>query len=204
MSQPFVRAEIDAIEAKITAGLQEDRTGQGWQLQLDGAQWGIVLEALRRYKTQALMALESYPLRVEELSARGEIVQDGLRRPPDDRPCGLPGSRRAVSQVAHSAARPRPDHGRARARLKGGTSPPPVALKAIDNPDSDCSAIRRLKVQTAIRPRQHRSRHLRADFLCDDLNFALFVHCLHTSGNASNDPRRAKSEKGRPGTGSPF
>jgi len=34
-----------------------------------------VLEALRRYKTQALMALESYPLRVEELSARGEIVQ---------------------------------------------------------------------------------------------------------------------------------
>ncbi len=166
MSQPSVRAEIDAIEAKITAGLQEDRTGQGWQLQLDGAQWGIVLEALRRYKTQALMALESYPLRVEELSARGEIVQDGLRRPPDDRPCGL--------------------------------------LKAIDNPDSDCSAIRRLKVQTAIRPRQHRSRHLRADFLCDDLNFALFVHCLHTSGNASNDPRRAKSEKGRPGTGSPF
>ncbi len=70
MSQPSVGAEIDAIEAKITAGLQEDRTGQGWQLQLDGAQWGIVLEALRRYKTQALMALESYPLRVEELSAR--------------------------------------------------------------------------------------------------------------------------------------
>ncbi len=30
--------EIDAIEAKITAGLQEDRTGQGLQLQLDGAQ----------------------------------------------------------------------------------------------------------------------------------------------------------------------
>ena len=75
MSQPSVRAEIDAIEAKITAGLQKDRTGQGWQLQLDGAQWGIVLEALRRYKAQALMPLESYPLRVEELSARGEIVQ---------------------------------------------------------------------------------------------------------------------------------
>src|SRR6266700_1743353 len=70
MSQPSVRAEIDAIEAKITAGLQKDRTGQGWQLQLDGAQWGIVLEALRRYKAQALMPLESYPLRVEELIAR--------------------------------------------------------------------------------------------------------------------------------------
>ncbi len=34
-------------------------TGEGWQLQLDGAQWGIVLEALRRYKAQALMPLES-------------------------------------------------------------------------------------------------------------------------------------------------
>src|SRR5713226_160983 len=65
--------------------------------------------------------------------------------------------------------------------LQGGASPPAVALKAIDNPDSDCSAIRRLKVQTAIRARQHRSRHLRAYFLCDDLNFALSVHCLHTS-----------------------
>ena len=75
MSQPSVRAEIEAIEAKINAGLQEDRTGQDWQLQFDGAQWGIVLEALRRYKAQALMALESYPVRVEELSARGEIVQ---------------------------------------------------------------------------------------------------------------------------------
>jgi hypothetical protein len=41
MSQPSVRAEIEAIETKINAGLQEDRTGQGWQLQLDGAQWGI-------------------------------------------------------------------------------------------------------------------------------------------------------------------
>jgi len=57
--------------------------------------------------------------------------------------------------------------------LQGGTSPSAVALKAIDNPHSDCSAIRRFKVQTAIRARQHRSRHLRAYFLCDDLNLAV-------------------------------
>jgi hypothetical protein len=53
MSQPSVRAEIEAIEAKINAGLEQDRTGQSWQLQLDGAEWGIVLEALRRYQAQA-------------------------------------------------------------------------------------------------------------------------------------------------------
>ncbi len=53
MSEPSVRAEIEAIETKINAGLQEDRTGQSWQLQLDGAQWGIVVEALRRYQAQA-------------------------------------------------------------------------------------------------------------------------------------------------------
>ena len=63
MSQPSVRAEIDVIEAKITAGLQEDRTGQGWQLQLDGAQWGIVLEALRRYKGSERSAIHIYALR---------------------------------------------------------------------------------------------------------------------------------------------
>jgi hypothetical protein len=65
---------------------------------------------------------------------------------------------------------------RVKVLLQGGTSPPPVALKAIDNPDSDCSAICRLKVQCAIRAKQHRSRHLRAYFLGDDLNFALSVH----------------------------
>ncbi len=32
MSQPSVRAEIDAIEAKITAGLQEDRTDTDFRL----------------------------------------------------------------------------------------------------------------------------------------------------------------------------
>ena len=60
MSQPSVRAEIDAIEAKITAGLQEDRTGQSWQLQLDGTQWDIVLEALRRYKGSGSSANHIY------------------------------------------------------------------------------------------------------------------------------------------------
>jgi hypothetical protein len=53
MSQPSVRAEIETIEMKINAGLEEDPTGQNWRLQLDGAQWGIVLEALRRYEAQA-------------------------------------------------------------------------------------------------------------------------------------------------------
>ncbi len=38
---------------KINAGLEEDPTGQNWRLQLDGAQWGIALEALRRYEAQA-------------------------------------------------------------------------------------------------------------------------------------------------------
>ncbi|HJY86684.1 MAG TPA: hypothetical protein VKE24_07585 [Candidatus Acidoferrales bacterium] len=52
MSEPSVHAEIEAIETKINAGLQEDPTGQKWRLQLDGAQWGIVLEALRHYEAQ--------------------------------------------------------------------------------------------------------------------------------------------------------
>ena len=34
MSEPSVRAEIEAIETKINAGLQEDPTGQNWRLQL--------------------------------------------------------------------------------------------------------------------------------------------------------------------------
>ena len=49
MSHPSLRAEIEAIERKIRGALQEDSTGSNWRLQLDGAQWGIVLEALRRY-----------------------------------------------------------------------------------------------------------------------------------------------------------
>jgi hypothetical protein len=53
MSQPSVRDEIEAIEAKIYAGLTDDPSGQSWQLQLDSAQWGIVLEALRRYEAGA-------------------------------------------------------------------------------------------------------------------------------------------------------
>jgi hypothetical protein len=53
MSKPSVRGEIEAIETKIDAGLQEDPTGQNWRLQLDSAQWGIVLEALRRYEAPA-------------------------------------------------------------------------------------------------------------------------------------------------------
>jgi hypothetical protein len=55
-----------------------------------------------------------------------------------------------------------------------------MALKAIDNPHSDYSAIRRFKVQSAIRARQDRAGHLRAYFICDDLNFTLSVHWLHT------------------------
>lgn len=53
MSQPSVRDEIEVVETKINAGLKQDPSGQSWQLQLDGAQWGIVLEALQRYKAQA-------------------------------------------------------------------------------------------------------------------------------------------------------
>ena len=68
MSQPSVRAEIEAIEAKK---IEPAKAGSCSST----APVGIVLEALRRYKAQALMPLESYPLRVEELSARGEIVQ---------------------------------------------------------------------------------------------------------------------------------
>jgi len=68
MSQPSVRAEIEAIEAKK---IEPAKAGSCSST----APVGIVLEALRRYKAQALMALESYPVRVEELSARGEIVQ---------------------------------------------------------------------------------------------------------------------------------
>src|SRR5262245_14611943 len=50
MSQPSVRDEIEVVETKINTGLKQDPSGQSWQLQLDGAQWGIVLEALQRYK----------------------------------------------------------------------------------------------------------------------------------------------------------
>jgi hypothetical protein len=100
------------------------------------------------------MALAHYPYRIEELSGRGEIGRILGPR-------GLPGSRRAVSANAHSATQPRADHGGTLPGLKGGTSPPAVALKAIDNPHSDCSAIRRFKVQSAIRARQHRSGDLR-------------------------------------------
>ena len=53
MSQPSVRDEIEVVATKINAGLGQDPSGQSWQLQLDGAQWGIVLEALQRYKAQA-------------------------------------------------------------------------------------------------------------------------------------------------------
>jgi hypothetical protein len=68
-----------------------------------------------------------------------------------------------------------------------------VALEAIDNPHSDGSAIRRFKVQTAIRARQDRSGHLRAYFLCDDLNFTLSVHWVHTYPRGS-----VRVKKGRP------
>jgi hypothetical protein len=54
MSQPSVRAEIEAIEAKK---IEPAKAGSCSST----APVGIVLEALRRYKAQALMALESYP-----------------------------------------------------------------------------------------------------------------------------------------------
>ena len=52
--QPTFRARRNrGIETKINGHLQEDQTGQHWGLHRDGAQWGIVLEALRRYQAHA-------------------------------------------------------------------------------------------------------------------------------------------------------
>src|SRR5438034_124378 len=53
---------------------EEDRTGEGWQLQLDGAS-GHRARSLAALQSPSLDGPGKLPLRVEELSARGEIVQ---------------------------------------------------------------------------------------------------------------------------------
>jgi hypothetical protein len=59
MSQPSVRDEIEVVETKINAGLKQDPSGQSWQLQLDGAQWGIVLEALQATKLNLALSMRA-------------------------------------------------------------------------------------------------------------------------------------------------
>jgi len=50
-------------------------------------------------------------------------------------------------------------------------------LKAIDNADGEYPTISRLKIQSAVSSAQYRVRNLLANFLCNDLNFPLSVHC---------------------------